>query len=69
MVCDTSHWCGDANPLEWGKQTLFVNAAIQGDNEMPSHLPWLVDLELPKSNTTFGVEYQKGDDENVALKR
>ena len=44
----TSHCTGDAHPLDFGKQTLFVNAAIQGtDEEYPLQLPWLVDLELP----------------------
>jgi Icc-related predicted phosphoesterase len=47
--CTTSHCTGDPNPLEFNSQTLFVNAAIKGmsDND-PAHLPWLVDIELPK---------------------
>ncbi|KAI9696470.1 MAG: helicase [Candelina mexicana] len=44
----TTHCIGDANPLEYGAQTLFINAAIQGTEEGPLQLPWLVDLELPK---------------------
>ena len=44
----TSHCIGDANPLEFGKQTLFVNAAIQGTEEHPLQMPWLVELELPR---------------------
>lgn len=47
--CATSHCTGDANPLEVGKQTLFVNAAVQGTEEDPMQLPWLVDLELPRA--------------------
>ena len=45
----TSHCIGDANPLEYGAQTLFINAAIQGTEEKPLQLPWLVELELPKA--------------------
>ncbi len=44
--CRTSHCTGDEHPLEVGQQTLFVNAAIQGDEEHPIQLPWLVDIEL-----------------------
>ncbi|KAL9634413.1 MAG: hypothetical protein Q9164_004101 [Protoblastenia rupestris] len=42
----TSHCTGDSNPLESGVNTLFVNAAIQGTEEHPLQMPWLVDLEL-----------------------
>ncbi len=45
----TSHCTGDANPLEFGGQTLFVNAAIQGTEEHPLQMPWLVELELPRA--------------------
>ncbi|KAL8929932.1 MAG: hypothetical protein Q9208_001076 [Pyrenodesmia sp. 3 TL-2023] len=45
----TSHCTGDTNALEPGRQTLFVNAAIQGTEEHPYQLPWLVDLELPRA--------------------
>lgn len=46
----TSHCRGDANPLVFGTQTLFINAAIEGTtDELPLQLPWLVDLELPKA--------------------
>ncbi|KAK7427237.1 hypothetical protein QQZ08_006173 [Neonectria magnoliae] len=45
--CRTSHCAGDDNPLEAGKQTLFVNAAIKSDDEdQAPQLPWLVDIEL-----------------------
>jgi hypothetical protein len=30
-----------------GKQTLFVNAAIQSLEETEAQLPWLVEMELP----------------------
>ncbi|KAL8718189.1 MAG: hypothetical protein Q9225_004651 [Loekoesia sp. 1 TL-2023] len=45
----TSHCSGDTNPLEFGTQTLFVNAAIEGTEEYPLQLPWLVNLELPRA--------------------
>ena len=45
----TSHCTGDANPLRFEKQTLFVNAAIQGTEEHPLQLPWLIELELPRA--------------------
>lgn len=41
---------GDNLALGWSRtHTLFVNAAIKGDEEEPFHLPWLVDLDLPQS--------------------
>ena len=45
----TTHCIGDANPLEYGAQTLFINAAIQGTEEPSLQLPWLVELELLKA--------------------
>ncbi|KAJ5184438.1 hypothetical protein N7491_007697 [Penicillium cf. griseofulvum] len=53
----TSHCSGDVHPLNWGSQTLFVNAAIEGtphsmDNQkeiLSMQLPWVVDLELRSS--------------------
>ncbi|MCJ1338782.1 hypothetical protein MMC09_004071 [Bachmanniomyces sp. S44760] len=45
----TGHCPGDVIPLEHGTQTLFVNAAIQGTEEKPLQLPWLVDLELSRA--------------------
>jgi Icc-related predicted phosphoesterase len=47
--CATSHCTGDANPLEWGAQTLFVNASITGTEDLPTQKPWLVDIELPRA--------------------
>ncbi|KAK1766951.1 Metallo-dependent phosphatase-like protein [Phialemonium atrogriseum] len=44
--CHTSHCSGDEHSLEMGYQTLFVNAAIKGDEGQPMQLPWLVDIEL-----------------------
>ena len=45
----TSHCTGDPHPLEFGAQTLFVNAAIEGTEEHPLQLPWFVELELPRA--------------------
>ncbi|KAI4214502.1 MAG: hypothetical protein LQ351_002919 [Letrouitia transgressa] len=45
----TSHYARDAHPLEYGAQTLFINAAINGNEEYPLQLPWLVELELPSA--------------------
>lgn len=46
----TSHCSGDSRPLEAENQTLFVNASIEGTEEQPVQLPWLVDLELLPAN-------------------
>jgi predicted phosphodiesterase len=32
-----------------GKQTLFVNAAIEGGEKKPMHFPWLIDMELDRA--------------------
>ena len=45
----TAHCIGDENSLEYGAQTLFVNAAIQSIGGQHLQLPWLVELELPKA--------------------
>ncbi|KAM3414612.1 Metallophosphoesterase domain-containing protein 1 [Cercospora zeina] len=39
--------CNASTEIRKGEQTLFVNAAIQGAEE-GDHLPWLVNLDLPK---------------------
>ena len=46
--CATSHCDGDEFPLERGKQTLFVNAAIYNGGKLGQR-PWLVDVELPRA--------------------
>ncbi|OAT11401.1 hypothetical protein BDBG_06901 [Blastomyces gilchristii SLH14081] len=47
----TSHCSGDAYPIAAGSQTLFVNASIKGvDEDYPSHLAWLVDIDLPRAS-------------------
>ncbi|KAF5139225.1 Metallophosphoesterase domain-containing protein 1 [Metarhizium anisopliae] len=48
--CRTSHCKGDDGAVQPGLQTLFVNAAIQGLDEDAMQLPWIVDIELPKSD-------------------
>lgn len=36
-------------PFRAGEQTLFVNAAIMDARYDPIHVPWLVDVDLPKA--------------------
>lgn len=50
--CRTSHCHDDEFPLEGGRHTLFVNAAVKGDEGLPVQFPWLVTLELPGSEAT-----------------
>ncbi|GAD94579.1 predicted protein [Paecilomyces variotii No. 5] len=45
----TSQCTGDANPLRDGRHTLFVNASIEGTEDYPMHVPWMVELELAKA--------------------
>ncbi|KAI0099229.1 ser/Thr protein phosphatase family protein [Nemania sp. FL0031] len=46
----TSHCHGDENPLTRGKHTLFVNAALEGLTDgLPTHPPWVVDIDLPRA--------------------
>lgn len=47
--CKTSHCVGDEYPLDYGKQTLFVNASLSGSGDLLVQKPWLVDIELPKT--------------------
>jgi Icc-related predicted phosphoesterase len=44
----SSHCSEDSKPLEPGKHTLFVNAAIQGITDL-NQIPWLIDIELPRN--------------------
>jgi predicted phosphohydrolase len=41
---DSSKW-----PINFGKETLMVNAAIMNLQYRPTNAPWLVDLELPRA--------------------
>lgn len=43
----TGHRPEDEHPLEWGRQTMFVNAAIESFENQQMQKPWLVDIELP----------------------
>jgi hypothetical protein len=43
----TSHCFSDPSPLKMGLQTLFVNAAIEGEKVLPVQPAWIVDLDLP----------------------
>jgi len=45
--CRTSHCGHDEDPLVAGKQTLFVNAAIEDAMGNPTQFPWIVELDLP----------------------
>jgi predicted phosphodiesterase len=47
--CATSHCVGDEYPLEYGGQTLFVNASVSDSGGLPVQKPWLVDVELPRA--------------------
>jgi len=47
----TSHCSGDEHALHYGKQTLFVNAAVE-TNEDFEQRPWLIDLELPRRTSS-----------------
>ncbi len=46
--CETSHCHGDERPVSLGRETLFVNASIKGDDELDIHFPWLITLDLAK---------------------
>ena len=40
-------------PLKFGGETLFINAAIVTRNMNPRNPPWVVDLDLPRPSETF----------------
>jgi hypothetical protein len=40
--------CSAVEELERGRQTLFVNAAIQGKEDDAPQLPWVIELPLRK---------------------
>jgi Icc-related predicted phosphoesterase len=47
---DAQGYCDALNMgLKDGMQTLFVNAAIEGEAEDDKHLPWVVEVELPRA--------------------
>ncbi|KAJ5803420.1 uncharacterized protein N7503_005870 [Penicillium pulvis] len=47
---DMSSESGD-KPLEFGKETLFINASICTLSYRPKNAPWVVDLDLPLAGT------------------
>ncbi|KAH6640377.1 Metallo-dependent phosphatase-like protein [Chaetomium tenue] len=52
----TSHCAGDDRAITPGKETLFVNAAIQpGPEDDGPQLPWVVDIDLPGIPATPAV--------------
>ena len=47
----TSHCSDDEHSLKYGKQTLFVNAAVSGSGEDDAiQKPWLIDIDLPNAS-------------------
>ena len=46
----------DATDLEFGKETLFVNASIMNLRYAPKNAPWLVDLMLPAAGGGEGED-------------
>ena len=42
---------GSGQPLKFGVETLFVNAAIMDVDYQPVNAPWIVDLDLPVAAT------------------
>lgn len=38
------------SPLEFGEETIFVNAAIMNKKYRPTNAPWIIDLDLPLSS-------------------
>lgn len=48
-----------SQPLEWGEETLFVNASIMDVQYKPVNAPWVVDLDLPlKKSEGSSVSWQ-----------
>lgn len=43
-------------PLDFGQETIFVNAAIMDVSYSPGNAPWLVDLDLPLAETSESGE-------------
>ncbi|EEQ32411.1 hypothetical protein McanMca71_007434 [Microsporum canis] len=46
----TSHCTDDPTPIQPGQQTLVINASIKGHGWNNYQLPWLVDIELPRTD-------------------
>lgn len=58
---ETSHCTGDNNVVDRGR-TLFINAANKGDEETLTQLPWIVDIELDRSQIESDLSCQTSDD-------
>ncbi|KAK4199326.1 Metallo-dependent phosphatase-like protein [Triangularia verruculosa] len=55
---ETSHSkiAGDAHPVEPGRNTLFVNAAVTPYGRKQNQLPWVVEIDLPVSKEACRTE-------------
>jgi hypothetical protein len=49
-------YCYTALKLEKGMETLFVNAAIKVGFEETQRLPWLMEVDLPRSSNPTGLD-------------
>ncbi|TKA62835.1 hypothetical protein B0A55_09160 [Friedmanniomyces simplex] len=47
---EQQHYCAASPSLQHGHGTLFVNAAMKGDDEHSQQLPWIVNVPLPKAD-------------------
>jgi Icc-related predicted phosphoesterase len=45
-------YCDAVGPEVKGSRTLFINAAIEGSEEYPKHLPWIAQIMLPGSESS-----------------
>jgi hypothetical protein len=46
--CSSTNTCSEYHkPLQRGSETLFINAAFEGSQNLSIQPPWLVDLDLP----------------------
>lgn len=43
---------GGDEPLQWGQETLFVNASVMDVSYNPTNAPWVVDIDLPMKQAT-----------------
>ena len=57
--CRASHHYACGIGTEEAKQTLFINASIKGDEDMPIQLPWMVDLNLQRAGTEEGTSWTR----------
>ncbi|KAK1078419.1 hypothetical protein LTR33_007255 [Friedmanniomyces endolithicus] len=50
---EIQHHCSADASLQGDNQTLFVNAAIKGDDELAQQLPWIVSVPLQKADSSL----------------